>query len=45
MVVGGGDHSLVLSAAERKATGTIQAEMDAWVLKAIREFVAGSGAA
>ena len=40
LVVEGGDHSLVLSAAERKATGTTQAESDARVLAAIAAFVA-----
>ena len=41
LVVEGGDHSLLLSAAERKATGTTQAEADARVLAAIGQFVAG----
>ena len=41
VVVEGGDHSLALSAAHRKATGTTQAEADARVLEAIRAFVAG----
>jgi len=41
LVVEGGDHSLVLSAAERKAAGTTQADADARVLEAIRQFVAG----
>lgn len=40
LVVEGGDHSLVLSAAERKAAGTTQAEADARVLEAVRVFVA-----
>ncbi len=40
LVVEGGDHSLVLSAAERKAAGTTQAEADARVLAAVAEFVA-----
>jgi uncharacterized protein len=40
LVVEGGDHSLLLSAAERKATGTTQAEADARVLAAIAAFVA-----
>ncbi len=40
VVIEGGDHSLALSAAHRKATGTTQAEADAWVMEAIREFVA-----
>ncbi len=43
LVVSGGDHSLVLSAAERKAAATTQAAADAGVLESIREFVAGSG--
>jgi uncharacterized protein len=41
VVVEGGDHSLLLSAAERKAAGTTQADADARVLAAIRAFVAG----
>jgi predicted alpha/beta-hydrolase family hydrolase len=41
LVVAGGDHSLLLSAAERKAAGTTQAEADARVLEAVRTFVAG----
>jgi uncharacterized protein len=39
-VIEGGDHSLALSAAQRKATGTTQAEADARVMEAIRAFVA-----
>ncbi len=38
LVVEGGDHSLQLSAAERKASGTTQAEADARALEAIRAF-------
>jgi pimeloyl-ACP methyl ester carboxylesterase len=41
LVVEGGDHSLVLSAAERKTQATTQAEADARVLAAVSEFVAG----
>jgi predicted alpha/beta-hydrolase family hydrolase len=41
VVVEGGDHSLALSAAHRKAAGTTQAEADARVMEAIRAFVAG----
>jgi uncharacterized protein len=40
VVIEGGDHSLALSAAQRKATGTTQAEADARVMEAIRAFVA-----
>jgi predicted alpha/beta-hydrolase family hydrolase len=40
LVVAGGDHSLVLSAAERKAAATTQAEADARVLAAVSAFVA-----
>ncbi|HEY4393843.1 MAG TPA: alpha/beta family hydrolase [Polyangia bacterium] len=40
-IVEGGDHSLLLSVAQRKAAGTTQAEADARVLEAIRQFVAG----
>ena len=40
-VVEGGDHSLAVSAAVRKATGTTQADADARVLAAIRRFVGG----
>ena len=40
-VVEGGDHSLAVSAAVRKATGTTQADADARVLVAIRRFVGG----
>jgi uncharacterized protein len=40
LVVAGGDHSLLLSAAGRKATGTTQAESDARVLDAVGAFVA-----
>ena len=43
LIVGGGDHSLVLSAAERKATGTTQAEMDARVLGGDRGVRRGVG--
>ena len=41
LVVEGGDHSLALSAAERKAAGTTQAESDARLLAAVAAFVAG----
>jgi len=39
LVVEGGNHSLEVAAAERKATGTTQADSDARVLAAIRTFV------
>jgi predicted alpha/beta-hydrolase family hydrolase len=39
LVVEGGNHSLEVSAAERKATATTQADADARVLHAIRAFV------
>jgi predicted alpha/beta-hydrolase family hydrolase len=39
LVVEGGNHSLEVSAAARKATGTTQADSDARVLAAIRAFV------
>jgi predicted alpha/beta-hydrolase family hydrolase len=39
LVVQGGNHSLEVSAAERKATGTTQADSDERVLTAIRAFV------
>jgi predicted alpha/beta-hydrolase family hydrolase len=39
LVVAGGNHSLEVSAAARKATGTTQADSDARVLAAIRAFV------
>lgn len=45
LVVEGGNHSLEVSAAERKATGTTQADSDARVLAAIRVFVASAPAA
>jgi predicted alpha/beta-hydrolase family hydrolase len=38
-VVDGGDHSLAVSAAVRRANGTTQADADARVLAAIRRFV------
>jgi uncharacterized protein len=41
LVVEGGDHSLVLSASERKAASTTQAEADGRVLEAIGRFIAG----
>jgi predicted alpha/beta-hydrolase family hydrolase len=41
VIVEGGDHSLAVSAAARKASGTTQADADARVLDAIRRFVAG----
>ncbi|MES1209368.1 MAG: alpha/beta family hydrolase, partial [Pseudomonadota bacterium] len=40
LVVEGGDHSLLLSAARRKAASDMQAEGEARVLDAIRRFVA-----
>ena len=40
LVVEGGNHSLEVSAAERKASGTTQADADAGVLEAITVFVA-----
>jgi predicted alpha/beta-hydrolase family hydrolase len=39
LVVEGGDHSLAVSAAQRKATGETQADSDARVLDAIGAFV------
>jgi predicted alpha/beta-hydrolase family hydrolase len=39
LVVDGGDHSLAVSAAQRKASGTTQADADARVLDAIKAFV------
>ena len=39
LVVEGGDHSLVVSATHRKATGTTQAQADARVLDAVQTFV------
>jgi predicted alpha/beta-hydrolase family hydrolase len=39
LVVEGGNHSLEVSASERKTTGTTQADSDARVLTAIRAFV------
>ena len=39
LVVEGGDHSLAVSAAQRKASGTTQADADARVLEAIKAFV------
>ena len=41
LVVEGGNHSLEVSAAQRKASGVSQADSDARVLDAIRAFVAG----
>jgi uncharacterized protein len=41
VVVEGGDHSLLLSAALRRAAGTTQAEADARLLQAIEQFIAG----
>ena len=38
-VVDGGDHSLVVSAGALKATGKTQADSDARVLEAVREFL------
>lgn len=40
VVVEGGDHSLSVSAAQRKASGSTQADSDARVLDAVRTFVA-----
>ena len=45
LVVEGGNHSLEVSAAQRKATGETQADSDARVLAAIRAFVASAPAA
>ena len=42
LVVEGGNHSLEVSAAQRKATGTTQADSDAGVLEAIAVFVAAA---
>src|SRR3954465_569943 len=42
LVVEGGNHSLEVSAAERKAAGTTPADSDARVLGAIRAFVEGA---
>jgi len=42
LVVEGGNHSLEVSAAARKASGTTQAESDARVLAAIGDFVAST---
>jgi predicted alpha/beta-hydrolase family hydrolase len=42
LVVEGGNHSLEVSAAERKASGISQADSDARVLDAIRAFVASA---
>jgi uncharacterized protein len=42
LVVDGGNHSLEVSAAARKASGTTQADSDARVLDAIRQFVAAA---
>ena len=42
LVVEGGNHSLEVSAAQRKASGTTQADADAAVLKAIAAFVAAT---
>ncbi len=39
-IVDGGDHSLAVSAAARKARGETQADSDARVLEAIRAFTA-----
>jgi len=41
LVVEGGNHSLEVSAAQRKASGVSQADSDARALDAIRAFVAG----
>jgi len=40
VVVEGGNHSLAVSAAQRKASGTTQADADARVLAAVQSFVA-----
>src|SRR5688572_17761245 len=42
LVVDGGNHSLEVSAAARKASSTTQADSDARVLEAIGDFVAGN---
>jgi predicted alpha/beta-hydrolase family hydrolase len=39
VVVEGGDHSLIVSATQRKAAGTTQADADGHLLEAIRQFV------
>jgi predicted alpha/beta-hydrolase family hydrolase len=44
LVVEGGDHSLAVSAAQRKASGTTQADADTRVLDAIRAFVSTAAA-
>jgi predicted alpha/beta-hydrolase family hydrolase len=41
LVIDGADHSLVLSAAERKAQGVTQDEVDGRLREAVRAFVAG----
>jgi predicted alpha/beta-hydrolase family hydrolase len=41
LVVEGGNHSLEVSAAQRKASGVSQADSDARVLDAIRAFIVG----
>jgi len=43
LVVEGGNHSLEVSAAQRKATGDTQAASDARVLEAIRAFTRSCG--
>src|SRR5262245_7124505 len=43
LVIEGGNHSLEMSAAERKASGRTQADSDARVLEAIRTFVSSTG--
>ena len=45
LVVEGGNHSLEVSAAQRKASGATQADSDARVLDAIRAFVASAPSA
>jgi len=42
-LVEGGDHSLTVSAGQRKATGETQADSDARVLAAVKAFLADQG--
>ena len=42
-LVEGGDHSLMVSAGQRKATGETQADSDARVLAAVKAFLADQG--
>lgn len=43
VVVEGGDHSLIVSATQRKAAGITQADADGRLLEAIRQFAASPG--